>query len=250
MIRAILHGCNGNMGQVISELVEKESDFQIVAGIDERQEKRNEYPVFGAIGACEIKADVVIDFSNVSAIDDLLSGCVEKKIPLVLCTTGLTPEQLESMKEISKKIPVFHSANMSLGIHFLSNLLKEAARRLVPMGFDVEIVEKHHNQKEDAPSGTAVTLANVINDELGQRFTYCYDRSQSSGKRAKDEIGISSVRGGTIVGEHEVIFAGEEEVLTFRHISYSKAVFAKGAIEAAKFLAGKDAGLYEMKDLL
>lgn len=249
MIRAILHGCNGKMGQVISRLVEEECEFEIVSGVDRKQERRNGYPVFGELCTCGTKADVVIDVSNVSAVDELLIFCEEKQLPLVLCTTGLTPEQLAHMEEVSKKIPVFHSANLSLGISILSNLLKEAARRLVPAGFDVEIVEKHHNQKEDAPSGTAIALADVINEELEQKFMYRYDRRQCREKRAKNEIGIASVRGGTIVGEHEVIFAGEDEVLTLCHTSYSKAVFARGAIEAAKFLVGKEPGLYEMQDL-
>jgi 4-hydroxy-tetrahydrodipicolinate reductase len=183
-------------------------------------------------------------------VDGLLEYCAEKKLPVVLCTTGLTSEQLEKVQETSKKTAVLKSANMSLGINMLLKLLQEATKILAPAGYDIEIVEKHHNQKVDAPSGTAIALADSINEVLNQEYTYIYDRSTERKKREKTEIGISAVRGGTIVGEHEVIFAGEDEVIEFKHTAYSKAVFAKGAVEAGKFLSGKPAGMYDMKDVI
>ena len=192
----------------------------------------------------------MIDFSVAAAVDGLLDYCAEKKLPCVLCTTGLSEAQLEKVKVTAEKTAVLKSANMSLGINMLLKLLKEAAQILSPAGFDIEIVEKHHNQKLDAPSGTALALADSINEEMGDSFEYVYDRSQVRQKRNAKEIGISAVRGGTIVGDHDVIFAGADEVITFSHRAYSKAVFGKGAIQAAKFLAGKPAGLYDMSDVI
>ena len=189
-------------------------------------------------------------FSNAAAVDGLLDYCVEKQVPVVLCTTGLSEEQLKKVEETSKKVAVLKSANMSLGVNMLLKLLQDAAKVLAPAGFDIEIVEKHHNQKVDAPSGTALAMADSINEALDNEYRYTYDRSQVREKREKKEIGISAVRGGTIVGEHEVIFAGEDEVIEFKHTAYSKAVFAKGAVEAGKFLKGKGAGLYDMSDVI
>ena len=196
------------------------------------------------------EADAIIDFSNAAAVDGLLDYCVEKQVPVVLCTTGLSEEQLKKVEETSKKVAVLKSANMSLGVNMLLKLLQDAAKVLAPAGFDIEIVEKHHNQKVDAPSGTALAMADSINEALDNEYRYTYDRSQVREKREKKEIGISAVRGGTIVGEHEVIFAGEDEVIEFKHTAYSKAVFAKGAVEAGKFLKGKGAGLYDMSDVI
>ena len=195
-------------------------------------------------------ADAVIDFSAAPAVDGLIEYCVEKQVPCVLCTTGLSEEQLAKVKEASGKVAILKSANMSLGINMLLKLLKDATNILAPAGFDIEIVEKHHNQKVDAPSGTALALADSINEELDNDYNYVYDRSQVREKRTQKEIGISAVRGGTIVGEHDVIFAGADEVITFSHRAYSKAVFGKGAIQAAKFLAGKPAGMYDMSDVI
>jgi 4-hydroxy-tetrahydrodipicolinate reductase len=175
---------------------------------------------------------------------------VEKQIPCVLCTTGLSKEQLDHVEEASKKVAILKSANMSLGVNMLLKILKEAAGVLVPAGFDIEIVEKHHNQKVDAPSGTALALADSINEEFNNEYEYVYDRSQVRAKRSDKEIGISAVRGGTIVGDHDVIFAGEDEVVTFSHRAYSKALFGKGAVAAAKFLKGKPAGKYDMQDVI
>ncbi len=250
MIKAIMHGCNGKMGQVITGICKADAGIEIVAGIDVYDEIANDYPVFPNISLCNADADVIIDFSTAGAVDDLLVYSVEKQIPVVLCTTGLSEEQLAKVQEASEKVAVLRSANMSLGINTLMELLKRAAQIFAPAGFDMEIVEKHHKLKLDAPSGTALALADSMNDALENAYEYKYDRSQERKKREKYEIGISAVRGGTIVGEHEVIFAGQDEVIEFKHTAYSKAVFAKGAVEAAKYLADKPAGHYEMSDVI
>ncbi len=250
MIRVIMHGCNGKMGQIISDLIEKEDDMEIVAGVDVFGEEKNVYPVYADMEQCDVDADVVIDFSNADATDALLDACVKKQLPLVLCTTGLSDEQLQAVQDASEKVAILRSANMSLGINLLLKLLKEATKVLAPAGFDMEIVEKHHNQKVDAPSGTALAMADVMNEAADGTCTYTYDRSQKREKRAKNEIGISSVRGGTIVGEHEAIYAGTDEVIELKHTAYSRSVFGEGAISAAKFLAGKPAGLYDMSDVI
>jgi 4-hydroxy-tetrahydrodipicolinate reductase len=250
MVKAIMHGCNGKMGQVISGLVKEDDVIEIVAGIDKFTGIENPYPVFTSLAECDVQADVVIDFSNAAAVDELLDVCVEKTLPVVLCTTGLSEEQLQKVEEASKKVAVLRSANMSLGINLLMQLLKEATKVLSPAGYDIEIVEKHHNQKLDAPSGTAIALADSINEAADGQYEYVYDRSQVRKKRDKKELGISAVRGGTIVGEHEVLFAGIDEVIEFKHTAYSRTVFGKGAVEAAKFLAGKEAGKYDMSDVV
>ena len=250
MVRVIMHGCNGRMGQVITNMVKAEEQVEIVAGVDTYDGIKNEYPVFDSIDKCDVEADVVIDFSNAKAMDVLLAYCKAKKLPVVLCTTGLSAEQEEKMREVSKTTAVLKSANMSLGINLLMKLLKDAAKVLSPAGYDIEIVEKHHNQKLDAPSGTAIALADSMNEAMDNEFEYVYDRSQVRQKRDKKEMGISAVRGGTIVGEHEVLFAGIDEVIEFKHTAYSRSVFAKGALEAAKFLAGKPAGMYSMSDVI
>ncbi|MBO4981910.1 MAG: 4-hydroxy-tetrahydrodipicolinate reductase [Lachnospiraceae bacterium] len=250
MTRIIMHGCNGKMGQVISRMVSEDPDVQMVAGIDAKDDGHNPYPVYTDIEACDVEADCLIDFSAAAAVDKMLDYCVANRLPCVLCTTGLSQEQLKKVQEASEKVAILRSANMSLGINMLLALLKEAAGILVPAGFDVEIVEKHHNLKVDAPSGTALALADSINEEFDNQYEYVYDRSGRREKRPKKEIGISAVRGGTIVGDHDVIFAGEDEVITFSHTAYSKAVFGKGAVQAAKFLAGKPAGLYNMSNVI
>lgn len=250
MYKIIMHGCNGKMGQVISGIVAADENAKIVAGIDTRDEGRNPYPVFKNIKECTVEADVIIDFSVAQAVDDLLDYCVDKGIPCVLCTTGLSTEQLDKVDMASKNVAILKSANMSLGINLLLKMLKDAAAVLGPAGYDIEIVEKHHNLKLDAPSGTALALADSINEEMDNAYHYVYDRSQRREKRDAKEIGISAVRGGTIVGEHDVIFAGTDEVITFSHGAYSKSVFAKGAVEAAKFLAGKPAGMYNMSNVI
>ncbi len=250
MIRLIMHGCNGKMGQVISNIVAADPETEVVAGIDLRDDGHNSYPVFTEIERCNVEADALIDFSTAPAVDRLLEYCVARQLPCVLCTTGLSKEQLEKVEEASRKVAILKSANMSLGINLLLKLLKEAAGVLAPTGYDIEIVEKHHNQKVDAPSGTALALADSINAQCGNTYEYIYDRSQRRQKRDRKEIGISAVRGGTIVGDHDVIFAGEDEVITFSHTAYSKAVFARGAVQAGKFLAGKPAGMYDMSHVI
>lgn len=250
MTRIIMHGCNGRMGQVISSICKEDENVTIVAGIDVAGGVQNDYPVFSNIGECNEEADAVIDFSNAKAVDALLDYCEEKKLPLVLCSTGLSDEQLKRVDEVSKTTAVLRSANMSLGINTLFGLLQKAVKALAPAGFDVEIVEKHHNQKLDAPSGTALALADAMNEVMDNSYDYTYDRSKERKKREKNEIGISAVRGGTIVGEHEIIFAGADEVIEIKHTAYSRAIFGKGAVEAAKFLNGKTAGYYDMKEVV
>lgn len=250
MIRVIMHGCNGKMGRMITGLVKEDDGLEIVAGVDAFTGIPNEYPVFESIDVCEVEADVVIDFSNAGAVDSLLDYCVRTQTPVVLCTTGLSEEQLARVEDTAKKLAVLKSANMSLGINLLLKLLQNATKVLGPAGYDIEIVEKHHNQKLDAPSGTALALADSINESADNAYTYVYDRSQVRQKRDAKEIGISAVRGGTIVGEHEVLYAGTDEVIEFKHTAYSRGVFGKGAVEAAKFLAGKPAGRYDMSDVI
>ena len=250
MTRIIMHGCNGKMGQVIKGLIQNEKQVELVAGVDTYIEVEQSFPVFASIAECNVEADVIIDFSNVAAVEGLLQYCVEKQVPVVLCTTGLSETQLEAVDEAAKKVAILKSANMSLGINMLLKLLQDATKVLSPAGFDIELVEKHHNQKLDSPSGTALALADSINEALDNEYDYVYDRSQVREKRSKKEIGISAVRGGTIVGEHEVIFAGADEIIEFKHTAYSRAVFGKGAIEAAKFLAGQKSGMYHMSHVI
>ena len=250
MVKIIMHGCNGHMGQVISGIVEKDPDAEIVAGIDIADQGKNSYPVFTDIDACQVEADAIIDFSSAKATDKLLEYSAARQIPVVLCSTGLSQEQLAKVEETSRKVAVLKSANMSLGINTLLKLVQDAARVLAAAGFDMEIVEKHHRLKLDAPSGTALALADSINEAMDNQYHYVYDRSQKREKRDDKEIGISAVRGGTIVGEHEIIFAGQDEVIEFKHTAYFKAIFGKGAVEAAKFLAGKPAGRYDMSDVI
>lgn len=250
MVKIIMHGCNGHMGQVISGLVEKDPEAEIVAGIDIADSGKNSYPVFTDMNACDTQADVIIDFSSAKAVDALLDYSVKRQIPVVVCTTGLSEEQMAKLEEASEKVAVLKSANMSLGINTLLKLLQDAAKVLAGAGFDIEVVEKHHRLKLDAPSGTALALADSVNEAMDNQYTYVYDRSQRRQQRDDKEIGISAVRGGTIVGEHEVIFAGPDEVIEFKHTAYSKTVFGKGAVEAAKFLAGKPAGRYDMSNVV
>lgn len=250
MYKIIMSGCNGKMGRVISDLVRSDEEAEIVAGIDIYDDGHNAYSVYANIEDCNVEADVLIDFSSAAGTDKLLAYCESRKLPCVFCTTGLSEAQNGLLQKTSEKVAVLKSANMSLGINLLLKMVKEAASVLAPAGFDIEIVEKHHNQKVDAPSGTALALAASVNEELDGAYEYVYDRSGVRQKRSKKEIGISAVRGGTIVGDHDVIFAGADEVITFSHTAYSKAVFAKGAIQAAKFLAGKPAGMYDMSDVI
>ena len=250
MIKAILHGACGRMGHMIADIVSRDDGIEIVAGVDAFGSAYADFPVYASIDACTEEADVIIDFSTAAAMEGLFAYGVSRGIPLVVCTTGLSAEQTEAMKQTAEKVAVLKSANMSLGINLLQTLLAEAAPKLAAAGFDIEIVEKHHNQKLDAPSGTAIALADSINDAMNGAYEYTYDRSTRREKRREKEIGISAVRGGTIVGDHDVIFAGEDEVITFSHRAYSKAVFAKGSISAAKFIVGKEPGMYDMSDVV
>lgn len=249
MVKVILHGCNGRMGQMLSTLIAADEGMTVVAGIEPSGEAKNEYPVYKSFDELTDKADVIIDFSTASAMDSLLTYCEKTHTPLVLCSTGLSEVQLDRVERLSKESAVLISANMSLGINVLLKLLKNVTKTLYGNGFDIEIVEKHHNQKLDAPSGTALALADVMKEEL-EDISYNFNRTEVRKKRDKNEIGISSVRGGTIVGEHEVIFAGIDEVVEIKHTAYSRAVFAKGAMSAAKFLKGKSAGKYDMSDVI
>ena len=250
MTKIIMLGCNGRMGQMITDMVKQDDECTIVAGIDIVDNRDNGYPVYTKLADCDVEADAIIDFTSATDFESRMDYAVDKQIPIIECSTGLSEEQMDYLKKASEKVAVLKSANMSLGINLLMKLLKEAAVKLAGDGFDVEIVEKHHNQKLDAPSGTALALADSINDAMGNEYEYVYDRSQVRKKRDAKEIGISAVRAGTIVGEHEVIFAGTDEVIEFKHTAYSKTVFGKGAVEAAKFLAGKPAGMYDMSDVI
>lgn len=250
MIKVMMHGCNGAMGQVISGIIEESESAVMAAGIDFKDDGHNPYPVFKNLEDCNVDVDVIIDFSSSKATDRLLSYVAEKHIPLVLCTTGLSEEQLKKVEETSKKTAILRSANMSLGVNVLLKLVNTAAKVLADADFDIDIVEKHHKLKVDAPSGTALALADAVNEALHNEYEYVYDRSQRRIRRPKKEIGISAVRGGTIVGQHDVIFAGQDEVIEFHHTAYSKAIFGKGAVSAAIYLAGKPAGMYDMSDVI
>ena len=244
-----MNGCNGKMGQVITRLVEQDSNCEIVAGIDVNTAIENTYPVYADQNEFTGDADVVIDFSHPSCLTGLLDYCKKRKLPVILCTTGFTPEQKEEFRAASSEIPVFFSANMSLGINLLIALAKTATK-LLEGSFDIEIVERHHNQKIDAPSGTALAIADAIDETLSYPAEYVYDRHSVRRKRGKHEIGLHAVRGGTIVGDHEVIFAGTDEVIELKHSAHSKEVFAVGAVKAAKFIISKPAGMYDMNDLI
>lgn len=252
MINIVMHGCNGKMGQVISDIVAKDENLNMICGIDKFDDGHNPYPVYSELSNIPAEADVIIDFSSAVAVDGLLDYCIENRMPVVLCTTGLSAEQLEKVKKASESTAILKSANMSLGINLLMKVLKDVAPILADNGFDIEIVEKHHNLKLDAPSGTAIALADSVNDafDADNKYEYVYDRSSRREKRPVKEIGLSAVRGGTIVGDHDVIFAGQDEVITFSHTAYSKALFARGAVSAAKFLAGKPAGIYNMSNVI
>lgn len=249
MTRIILCGCHGHMGKVITAICAKREDIKIVAGIDFNLEQAS-YPVYKYISESKEECDVVIDFSHPSALPSLLAYSKEKGgIPLVLCTTGYSQSDVQNLKEASKEIPIFYSRNMSLGINLLIELSKKAAAVLGD-SFDVEIIEKHHNLKIDAPSGTALMIADAVKDVLPGDNTYTYDRHSQRKKREKTEIGIHSLRGGTIVGEHEIVFAGNHETISISHSAQSKDLFASGAVNAALYMRGKTAGLYDMSALI
>ncbi len=248
MTDIILVGCNGKMGQVICRLVDGDPEARIVCGVDISGEKKNGFPVYTEFNP-EIKGDAIIDFSHPSALTGTLEFAKSANIPAVIATTGFSDEQKKELAEASKETPVFFSANMSLGINLLIQLAQRAAQ-LLEDSFDIEIIEKHHNQKIDAPSGTALAIADAINDVSKADNEYIYDRHDVRKKRSKHEIGLHSVRGGTIVGEHSVIFAGQDEIVELTHRATSKEIFAVGAVKAAKFMVGKAPGMYNMRDLV
>lgn len=245
----ILSGCNGKMGKVISNSVAERDDCKIVAGIDAMNTASDTFDVYDSINKFSKKADVIIDFSHPSSLDSLLKYAVLSKTPLVVATTGLSNEQVNDIHAAATQVPIFFSANMSLGVNLIQELAAKAAK-VLGTSFDIEIVEAHHNQKIDAPSGTALMIANAISKQMATPPTYEFDRHSKRAKREKNEIGIHAVRGGTIVGEHEVIFAGHDEVIKISHSAMSKEIFATGSINAALFLCGKPAGLYSMNDLI
>lgn len=249
MLRILLSGCNGKMGREVSASAAQNQNCTIVAGVDLHSEIPNEYPVFQQISEVDVESDVLIDFSNPALLPSLLEFAKQNKKPAVLCTTGYDKDQVEKITSISEKIPVFYSGNMSLGINLLIELSKKAAQ-VLGNNFDIEIIEKHHNQKIDAPSGTALMIADGIASVRKEPTHYVYDRHSQRKKRETSEIGMHSIRGGTIVGEHEVIFAGSHEVITLSHSAQSKEIFANGAINAAQFLVKQAPGLYDMSDLL
>ncbi len=249
MLKLIINGCGGRMGRVISALVSDMNDVEIAAWCDKLSSSDLQVPVFDEIYKCEVDADVVIDFSHPSAFSDITTYCVSKKLPLVMATTGLSTTQIESLSNVSVEIPVFFSANMSMGINLLIEMAKTAAA-FTEGTFDIEIIEKHHNKKLDAPSGTAIAIANGINSVLQQPKTTVYDRTGYRKERSNSEMGIHAVRGGTIVGEHTVMLAGRDEVIEIKHEAMSRDIFASGAIKAARFIKGNPAGLYSMQDII
>ena len=249
MTDIVICGASGHMGRVIAEVIGNREDCRVAAGIDKVTAQYGDFPIVSSVSELTVKPDVIIDFSHPSSLDDLLNYCLTNGTALVIGSTGYNDEQTARIKKAAEQIPLFFTFNMSLGVNLLADLAKRATRILGDQ-FDIEIIEKHHNQKLDAPSGTAIMLANAINEELDNRCSYTYDRHSVRAKRTKNEIGMHSVRGGTIVGEHEIIFAGRDEVVSLKHEAHSKSVFAVGAVNAAVFLCGKPAGLYAMGDLL
>ena len=249
MTKIAIVGCNGKMGYFVAQSVNENPETEVLFGVDAFGENKYDFDVYKSFDEADKTPDVIIDFSNPAALDGMLAFALENKVPCVICTTGYSAEQVEKINNASKTIPVFYSGNMSLGINLLIELSKQAAK-VLGSSFDIEIVEKHHNLKLDAPSGTALMIADGISETLEQEPMYVYDRHSYRKKRSKNEIGIHSVRGGTIVGEHEVIFAGHDEVVTLTHQAQSKEVFAAGAVNAAVFLANQEPGMYDMGKLL
>lgn len=248
-VKILISGANGKMGHAVAAAVSGREDCVVSAGVDLYTKQYADFPIFEKLSAVTEKPDVVIDFSNPAILDDLLDYCMMNGVPCVLATTGYNEEQIAKIRKAANSIPVFFSFNMSLGINLLVQLAKKAVSILGGQ-FDIEIVEKHHNQKIDAPSGTAIMLADAINDELDNQYHYVYDRHSKRQKREAKEIGMHAIRGGTIVGEHDIIFAGHDEVITLSHSAASKEVFAVGAVNAAVFLAKQDAGMYDMSQLM
>lgn len=248
MTKIILSGANGKMGRVIQNVVSLRDDCEIVAGVDLNTESTS-FPVYADINEITEKANVIIDFSNPVLLDNLLAYSKANKMPLVIATTGYDDNQKAQINDASKECPIFFTYNMSMGINLLANLAKKAVS-VLGSDFDIEIIEKHHNQKIDAPSGTALMLADAICEEIDNDMKYEYDRHSKREKRTKNEIGLHAVRGGTIVGEHDIMFCGRDEIITLSHSARSKEIFAVGAVNAAVYMNGKDAGLYDMAELI
>ena len=249
MVKIFLNGCCGRMGKAIANLCYNNPDYKIVAGGDIIENNTYDFPVYTSLNECTEEFDVIIDFSNAKAVPTILEFALNRKKPFICCTTALSDETVASILKASETIPVFKSANMSLGINMMVELCKQATRILYPE-FDIEIVEAHHNRKLDAPSGTAMMIANAISQEIPEEVDYIYDRQSRNEARKKNEIGISSIRGGNIVGDHDAMFISDEEILTVSHRAMTRDVFAKGALTAAKFMCGKDAGYYTMSDVI
>ena len=248
MTNIIINGCNGKMGKAVAAAIADRDDCRVFAGVDIYNKIQNAFPTYSKISEV-LGGDVMIDFSSPASLPQLLEYAVSTKTPIVIATTGYSDADIDNIKQAARAVPVFFTFNMSLGINLLCSLAVNASK-ILGDGFDVEIVEKHHNQKVDAPSGTAIMLANSINKANDNKYTYIYDRHSVRQKRGRNEIGIHAVRGGSIVGDHDVIFAGHDEVITLSHSAYSKEIFAVGAVNAAVFITGKPAGLYDMKDLI
>lgn len=249
MIKVLLCGSNGKMGEVLTSLIIDDSNMTVIAGIDKHGNSKHAYPVFSSFDECNIKADVIIDFSHHSMVSDLIDYCVYSKTPAVICTTGLDETIVKKIGDASKEVALFRSGNMSLGVNLIMDLARKAAR-ILKDDFDIEIIEKHHKRKVDAPSGTAYMIAQSINDELENTKEFTFGRYGRSTKRQESEIGIHAIRGGTIVGEHTVIYAGPDEIIEIKHSATSRKVFAAGAVKAAKFLVTKENGLFNMDDIL
>lgn len=247
MLKVIVNGCFGKMGRVLTKCIEQDPDLELVCGVSPSQKEKTSFKVFSTMSDISKKCDVIIDFSHHLALDDVLSYALNTKTPLVIATTGYNEEELNKIKDASNIIPIFHSSNMSLGVNVLLKLVREATKLLDD--FDIEVIEKHHNKKVDAPSGTAVMIANAVKDVL-PTIEYNYGRYGREAKRNQNEIGIHAIRGGTIVGEHNVIYAGHDEVVELKHIAQSKDIFAKGSITAAKYLVNQNPGYYNMDNLL
>lgn len=247
-LKVIISGAAGRMGRYVAECITAGCAVTVAAGVD-KSKFDSDFPLYTSISDVKENADVIIDFSNTSALDGLLKYAVQKNVALVLATTGYTEEQIAEIKTAAEKIPVFFSFNMSLGINLVCSLVKQAAA-VLGKSFNVEIIEKHHNQKLDAPSGTAIMLADAVNGVFNGDMVYEYDRHSKRVKRPENEIGIHSVRGGTIVGEHDIIFAGNNETVTISHSAASRSIFATGAVNAAKFIVNKEPKLYDMNDLI
>lgn len=248
MIKVLINGCNGRMGQVLAREIDRFPNLLLACGFDINDDGKNTFPVYSNIDDIKERPDVIVDFSIPVATFNILKYAKKENVPVVIATTGFTKEQLDEIKEISKSIPVFQSSNMSFDINLMKKVVAEVAKNL--KGTDIEIVETHHNRKVDAPSGTAVLLADAINEVMDEKLEYNFNRHDIHEKRNPNEIGFSSIRGGNIVGEHSVMFFGEHETFEIKHTSYSRDVFAEGALKACEFIALQPAGLYGMDDMV